>query len=99
MTFYFCSYKYKRSFVIHDLRFDRISDNIFFFYKLSVENIVSALESHALTLFLQADDPLEQAIKFLLPLQDLAANQIETHLMAFEIYIRKGKANHYEEDT
>ncbi|XP_058789166.1 N-alpha-acetyltransferase 15, NatA auxiliary subunit [Phymastichus coffea] len=39
----------------------------------------------------RADDPLEQAIKFLLPLQDLAANRIETHLMAFEIYIRKGR--------
>ena len=42
-------------------------------------------------IILQAEDPLEQAIKFLLPLQDLAANKIETHLMAFEIYIRKGK--------
>ncbi|XP_011499374.1 PREDICTED: N-alpha-acetyltransferase 15, NatA auxiliary subunit [Ceratosolen solmsi marchali] len=37
------------------------------------------------------EDPLEQAIKFLLPLQELAANKIETHLMAFEIYIRKGR--------
>jgi len=33
---------------------------------------------------------LEQAIKFLQPLQELASNKIETHLMAFEIYIRKG---------
>ncbi|XP_053975392.1 N-alpha-acetyltransferase 15, NatA auxiliary subunit isoform X2 [Hylaeus anthracinus] len=39
----------------------------------------------------RADDPLEQAIKFLQPLQELAANRIETHLMAFEIYIRKGR--------
>ncbi|KAG9436680.1 N-alpha-acetyltransferase 15, NatA auxiliary subunit [Apis mellifera carnica] len=37
------------------------------------------------------EDPLEQAIKFLQPLQDLASNRIETHLMAFEIYIRKGR--------
>ncbi|KAJ8676612.1 hypothetical protein QAD02_012399, partial [Eretmocerus hayati] len=39
----------------------------------------------------RVEDPLEQAIKFLLPLQELAANNIETHLMAFEIYIRKGR--------
>ncbi|KAM0724811.1 N-alpha-acetyltransferase 15, NatA auxiliary subunit [Formica fusca] len=37
------------------------------------------------------EDPLEQAIKFLHPLQELASNRIETHLMAFEIYIRKGR--------
>lgn len=41
-------------------------------------------------ILLQAEDPLEQAIKFLTPLQTLAANRIETHLMAFEIYCRKG---------
>lgn len=39
----------------------------------------------------RVEDPLEQAIKFLQPLQDLASNRIETHLMAFEIYIRKGR--------
>ncbi|KAG7203683.1 hypothetical protein KM043_013711 [Ampulex compressa] len=39
----------------------------------------------------RAEDPLEQAIKFLQPLQELASNRIETHLMAFEIYIRKGR--------
>ncbi|XP_015440387.1 PREDICTED: N-alpha-acetyltransferase 15, NatA auxiliary subunit [Dufourea novaeangliae] len=39
----------------------------------------------------RAEDPLEQAIKFLQPLQDLASDRIETHLMAFEIYIRKGR--------
>ncbi|XP_046394061.1 N-alpha-acetyltransferase 15, NatA auxiliary subunit [Ischnura elegans] len=33
--------------------------------------------------------PLEQAIKFLKPLQALGAGNIETHLMAFEIYYRK----------
>ncbi|XP_076045316.1 N-alpha-acetyltransferase 15/16 isoform X2 [Oratosquilla oratoria] len=36
-------------------------------------------------------DPLAEAIKFLHPLQSLAPNNIETHLMAFQIYIRKGK--------
>ncbi|CAK1589028.1 unnamed protein product [Parnassius mnemosyne] len=39
----------------------------------------------------RAEDPLEQAIKFLLPLRTLAADRIETHLMAFEIYFRKEK--------
>lgn len=39
----------------------------------------------------RVEDPLEQAIKFLQPLQYLAANRIETHLMAFEIYIRKDR--------
>ncbi|XP_043268220.1 N-alpha-acetyltransferase 15, NatA auxiliary subunit [Venturia canescens] len=37
----------------------------------------------------RVDDPLEQAIKFLQPLQNLASDRIETHLTAFEIYIRK----------
>lgn len=43
----------------------------------------------------QVEDPLEQAIKFLQPLQELASNRIETHLMAFEIYIRKGILGEY----
>lgn len=38
----------------------------------------------------QVEDPLQQAIKFLQPLQNLASDRIETHLTAFEIYIRKG---------
>lgn len=37
----------------------------------------------------RAEDPLEQAVKFLKPLQTLAAHRIETHLMAFEIYYRQ----------
>nr|CAD7401189.1 unnamed protein product [Timema poppensis] len=37
------------------------------------------------------EDPLEHAIKFLQPLQTLAAHRIETHLMAFQIYYRKQK--------
>lgn len=39
----------------------------------------------------RAEDPLEQAIKFLQPLQTLASDRIQTHLMAFEIYYRKGE--------
>jgi len=37
------------------------------------------------------EDPLEEAAKFLAPLLTLAANHINTHLLAFEIYLRKGK--------
>lgn len=39
----------------------------------------------------KVEDPLEQAIRFLKPLQTLASQRIETHLLAFEIYIRKDK--------
>ncbi|KAG5890003.1 hypothetical protein JTB14_032626 [Gonioctena quinquepunctata] len=37
-------------------------------------------------------DKLARAIKFLQPLQTLAKDRIETHLMAFEVYYRKKKA-------
>lgn len=37
------------------------------------------------------EDPLEKAIEFLKPLQLLAKDCIETHLLAFEIYYRKNK--------
>lgn len=37
------------------------------------------------------EDPLEKAIEFLRPLISFASNNIETHLLAFEIYYRKGK--------
>lgn len=37
------------------------------------------------------EDPLEKAIEFLKPLQTLAKDYIETHLLAFEIYYRRGK--------
>ncbi|TMW46258.1 hypothetical protein DOY81_008658 [Sarcophaga bullata] len=36
-------------------------------------------------------DPLEKAIEFLKPLQQLAKEHIETHLLAFEVYSRKSK--------
>merc|ERR1719346_831732 len=37
------------------------------------------------------EDPLEEAIKFLQPLLQLSSKNINTHLLAFEIYYRKGK--------
>ena len=40
---------------------------------------------------LQVDNPLEQAIKFLKPLQVLATDRIDTHICAYEIYSRKGE--------
>jgi len=36
-------------------------------------------------------DPLNEALKFLKPLQQLAKDRIETHLLAFEIYYRRQK--------
>lgn len=36
-------------------------------------------------------DPLERAIDFLKPLQQLAKERIDTHLLAFEVYSRKSK--------
>ncbi|XP_032729830.1 N-alpha-acetyltransferase 16, NatA auxiliary subunit isoform X3 [Lontra canadensis] len=37
------------------------------------------------------ENPLEEAVKFLIPLKNLVADNIDTHLLAFEIYFRKGK--------
>ncbi|KAK7097914.1 N-alpha-acetyltransferase 15, NatA auxiliary subunit-like [Littorina saxatilis] len=39
----------------------------------------------------RTEEPLEQAIKFLRPLQVLAAENVETHTQAYDIYSRKGK--------
>ncbi|OWF46600.1 N-alpha-acetyltransferase 15, NatA auxiliary subunit-like [Mizuhopecten yessoensis] len=39
----------------------------------------------------RTEEPLEQAIRFLKPLQMLAKDKIQTHIFAFEIYSRKGK--------
>ncbi|XP_027505631.1 N-alpha-acetyltransferase 16, NatA auxiliary subunit isoform X3 [Chiroxiphia lanceolata] len=39
----------------------------------------------------RVENPLEEAIKFLIPLKNLIGDEIETHLLAFEIYFRKGK--------
>uniref|UniRef100_S4RLR8 N-alpha-acetyltransferase 15, NatA auxiliary subunit a n=1 Tax=Petromyzon marinus TaxID=7757 RepID=S4RLR8_PETMA len=38
-----------------------------------------------------ADDPLSEAVSFLAPLENFAANDIATHLLAFEIHLRRGK--------
>ena len=37
------------------------------------------------------EKPLEETLKFLVPLQNLAQQDIETHFAAFAIYYRKGK--------
>ncbi|KAM6923930.1 N-alpha-acetyltransferase 15, NatA auxiliary subunit-like [Xenentodon cancila] len=37
------------------------------------------------------ENPLEEAVKFLIPLKNLVRNKLETHLLAFEIYFRKEK--------
>lgn len=37
------------------------------------------------------ENPLEKAVEFLKPLQVLATENIETHMLAFEIYYRKNK--------
>ncbi|KAK9721134.1 hypothetical protein K7432_003662, partial [Basidiobolus ranarum] len=37
------------------------------------------------------ENPLGEALQFLTPLQELAGNRIETHLLGFEIYIRQSK--------
>merc|ERR1712071_705262 len=39
----------------------------------------------------RVEDPLEQAIKFLQPLQEFGSKHMETHLLAFEVYLRKSK--------
>ncbi|XP_015462487.2 N-alpha-acetyltransferase 15, NatA auxiliary subunit b isoform X1 [Astyanax mexicanus] len=39
----------------------------------------------------KAENPLDEALKFLLPLKTLVKNKIDTHLLAFEIYFRKEK--------
>ncbi|XP_064480526.1 N-alpha-acetyltransferase 15, NatA auxiliary subunit-like [Ornithodoros turicata] len=39
----------------------------------------------------RVENPLEQAIQFLRPLQQLSPERLDTHLLAFEIYHRKGR--------
>ncbi|XP_070553999.1 N-alpha-acetyltransferase 15, NatA auxiliary subunit-like [Ptychodera flava] len=39
----------------------------------------------------RVENPLEQALHFLKPLQSFASGKIETHFLAFDIYSRKGK--------
>jgi len=42
----------------------------------------------------QVEYPLEEAVKFLIPLKHLVKDKIDTHLLAFEIYFRKGRRAH-----
>ncbi|CAI5677301.1 unnamed protein product [Oreochromis niloticus] len=37
------------------------------------------------------ENPLDEAVKFLIPLKNLVRKKVETHLLAFEIYFRKEK--------
>lgn len=39
----------------------------------------------------RTEDPLGEAMRFLRPLQSLARDQIDTHILSFEIHQRKGK--------
>lgn len=58
---------------------------------LTVELKLTPLTSVSpLTTRLQVENPLEEAVKFLMPLKHLVKDKIDTHLMAFEIYFRKG---------
>lgn len=41
--------------------------------------------------YLQPESPLDEAIRFLKPLQMFSPSSIETHVLAFHIYSRKGK--------
>lgn len=42
-------------------------------------------------MFLQVEDPLGESLKYLRLLQDHSADALETHLLAFEVYMRKNK--------
>ena len=41
-------------------------------------------------MLVKTDKPLEEAVKFLKPLQELSPNLIETQLLAFDIHFRRG---------
>ncbi|ORX89186.1 n-alpha-acetyltransferase 15, NatA auxiliary subunit-like protein [Basidiobolus meristosporus CBS 931.73] len=41
--------------------------------------------------YVNSENPLRDALQFLIPLQELAGNRIETHLQGFEIYLRQQK--------
>lgn len=56
---------------------------------VSIPSAVSGSERFPLD-FLQVENPLEEAVKFLMPLKHLVKSKIDTHLLAFEIYFRKG---------
>ena len=60
------------------------------FLASSVYSAYTCSLEHCL-LYLQVETPLEEAVKFLTPLRNLVKEEIETHLLAFEIYFRKGE--------
>ena len=48
--------------------------------------------THSLLFCLQCEKPLEEAMRFLQPLQDFSSNFLETHYLGFEVYYRRSKA-------
>ena len=43
------------------------------------------------SLSLQTEKPLEEAVKFLVPLQTLSPGRVATHTLAYEIHSRRGR--------
>ena len=43
----------------------------------------------SISLSLQTDKPLEEAVKFLVPLQTLSPGNVATHTLAYEIHSRR----------
>ncbi|CAH1399784.1 unnamed protein product [Nezara viridula] len=61
--------------------------------KSKVEDICDAYNEYFNADFFQnTPTPLEEALRFLLPLKAFSPHDITTHLAAFEIYYRKGKS-------
>lgn len=60
----------------------------------SGEVMICLLCPLSITSCLQVENPLEEAVKFLMPLKHLVKDKIDTHLLAFEIYFRKGWQAH-----
>jgi N-alpha-acetyltransferase 15/16, NatA auxiliary subunit len=42
-------------------------------------------------MFVQCEKPLEEAMRFLQPLEDFAGNFLETHYLGFEVHYRRRK--------
>jgi len=59
--------------------------------KTESEPDVPRLESLEPEKLARPSDPLEMACHFLRPLQTFAAQEIETHLLAFEVFVRRDK--------
>ncbi|MGH0139066.1 UNVERIFIED_CONTAM: hypothetical protein FKN15_068150 [Acipenser sinensis] len=63
----------------------------YYYYYYDDEEIGGPKEELIPDKLAKVENPLEEAIKFLTPLKNLVKNNIETHLLAFEIYFRKEK--------